>query len=288
LSRALHPNLAQVLQRSTAPSIRTRCDLLSVDVDVSTYLPPDTISHGFDNVADSQTFSPTLMDGYLRAASQISRLAVGDRHASATSTTYKIPRAASQMRRVDAPRWRRGGTSVVHVPGRRPLSPKASPYRPWAGWRAATPRPPTTWNGRVLVNGERVAISTSTRMSGPIKNGLSWSRRCTQRPPQQVTAAFIRLDGPVDDLLIPLERTLADVSTAGASRCCRTCATSSLSDRITGVDAQPPEDFLVPTAKAGRCAAGIIRRLTTGLVPVARGPPGCDEVHEQGRRPAAP
>ena len=75
-------------------------DLLNLDVDVSTYLPPDTISHGFDNVADAQTFSPTLMDGYLRAASQISRLAVGDRNASATSATYKIPRAASQMRRV--------------------------------------------------------------------------------------------------------------------------------------------------------------------------------------------
>ena len=47
-------------------------DLLHLDLDVSTYLPPDTISHGFDNVADAQTFSPTLMDGYLRAASQIS------------------------------------------------------------------------------------------------------------------------------------------------------------------------------------------------------------------------
>jgi hypothetical protein len=33
---------------------------------------------------DVQTFSPTLMEGYLRAASQISRLAVGDRNASAT------------------------------------------------------------------------------------------------------------------------------------------------------------------------------------------------------------
>ena len=90
-------------------------DLLNVDVDVTSYLPPDTISHGFDNVADAQSFSPTLMDGYLRAASQISRLAIGDRQASATSTTYKIARAASQNRRVDgAPMGTRGGTSVVH------------------------------------------------------------------------------------------------------------------------------------------------------------------------------
>ncbi len=87
-----------------------------MDVDVTPYLPPDTISHGFDNVADSQTFSPTLMDGYLRAASQISRLAVGDRSASATSATYRISRSASQMRHVDgAPMGTRGGLSVIHT-----------------------------------------------------------------------------------------------------------------------------------------------------------------------------
>ena len=56
------------------------------------------------------------MEGYLRAASQISRLAVGDRNASADVGTYKIPRTASQMRHVDgAPIGTRGGISVVHV-----------------------------------------------------------------------------------------------------------------------------------------------------------------------------
>src|SRR5262245_37325914 len=53
-------------------------DLLAVDLDVSAYLPPDTISQGFDNVADAQSFSPALMEGYLRAASQVTALAVGD------------------------------------------------------------------------------------------------------------------------------------------------------------------------------------------------------------------
>ncbi len=62
-------------------------DLLAVDVDVNAYLPADTLSDGFDNIADSQTISSTLMEGYLRAASQISRLAVGDRNASPTSAT---------------------------------------------------------------------------------------------------------------------------------------------------------------------------------------------------------
>ena len=115
---ALHPNPGwrpfQRLNRvEYAAAVR---DLLGLDVDVSAYLPPDTMSAGFDNVADVQTFSPQLMQGYLRAASQISRLAVGDRNASATSATYKIPHSRSQMAQVPgAPLGTRGGTSVVHV-----------------------------------------------------------------------------------------------------------------------------------------------------------------------------
>ena len=41
-------------------------DLLGLDVDIEAYLPPDTISDGFDNVADAQGFSPTVLEGYLR------------------------------------------------------------------------------------------------------------------------------------------------------------------------------------------------------------------------------
>jgi Protein of unknown function (DUF1587). len=43
-------------------------DLLDLDVDVNAFLPPDTLSAGYDNIADVQTFSATLMEGYLRAA----------------------------------------------------------------------------------------------------------------------------------------------------------------------------------------------------------------------------
>ena len=96
-------------------------DLVGIDVDVTAFLPPDTISRGFDNVADVQSFSPTLMESYLRAASQISRLAVGDRNASPTSVTYKIGRTGV----ADAPRRRRADGHArrhvrrAHLPGRR-------------------------------------------------------------------------------------------------------------------------------------------------------------------------
>src|SRR5438093_9073677 len=70
-------------------------DLLALDVDVNAFLPPDTVSAGFDNIADVQLFSPTVLDGYLRAASRISSLALGDRNASPSEATYNVPRTQS-------------------------------------------------------------------------------------------------------------------------------------------------------------------------------------------------
>ena len=91
-------------------------DLLDLDVDVEAYLPPDTISDGFDNVADAQGFSPTVLEGYLRAASAISSLAVGDVKAAPTEANYKVPRTANQMRQVEgAPFGTRGGIAVTHI-----------------------------------------------------------------------------------------------------------------------------------------------------------------------------
>ena len=90
--------------------------LLGLEVDVTAFLPADTISDGFDNVADVQTFSPTLMEGYLRAASRIAMLAVGDPESTATQATFKLPKTASQMDRVEgAPPGTRGGISAEHI-----------------------------------------------------------------------------------------------------------------------------------------------------------------------------
>jgi len=52
-------------------------DLLAVEIDPSAILPPDTASGGFDNIADVQAVSPTLISAYLRGAASVSRLAVG-------------------------------------------------------------------------------------------------------------------------------------------------------------------------------------------------------------------
>ena len=98
-------------------------DLLGVTVDPAEWLPDDRISGGFDNIADEQTLSPTLMDAYLAAASAVARRAVGDRDAATSSTTYTNPPNVSQHeweRAPGAPFGTRGGISVLHAfPGRR-------------------------------------------------------------------------------------------------------------------------------------------------------------------------
>jgi cytochrome c553 len=197
-------------------------ELLGIDVDVTAFLPPDTISHGFDNVADVQTFSPTLMESYLRAASQISRLAIGDRTASATSVTYKIGRTLSQMRHVDgAPMGTRGGISVVHTfPADGDYVIKISLHNePLGGVYGRTTMATLDIKEQVevSVNGERAALlDLNTRMSETDPaNGLDIKTPPihVSAGPQRISAAFIqRFDGPFDDLLVPLDNTLADVS----------------------------------------------------------------------------
>src|SRR5262249_22047887 len=49
-------------------------DLLALDVNAGDYLPLDAKSANFDNIADAQLLSPTLMQSYLTAAAEISRL----------------------------------------------------------------------------------------------------------------------------------------------------------------------------------------------------------------------
>jgi mono/diheme cytochrome c family protein len=91
-------------------------DLLGLDIEAGDYLPLDTKSANFDNIADAQLLSPTVMQGYLTAAAEISRLAVGDRSATAREVSFLIPRTTSQREQVEgAPFGTRGGLAVTHT-----------------------------------------------------------------------------------------------------------------------------------------------------------------------------
>ncbi|PWU01225.1 MAG: hypothetical protein C5B51_23305, partial [Terriglobia bacterium] len=90
-------------------------DLLALDVDAASLLPPDDAAYGFDNIADLLGVSPVLLERYLSAAWKISSLAVGDPKTPAAVQTYRIPPELSQYSHIDGlPVGTRGGTVITH------------------------------------------------------------------------------------------------------------------------------------------------------------------------------
>jgi hypothetical protein len=189
-------------------------DLLGIDVDVSVFLPLDTKSANFDNIADVQMPSATVMEGYLRAAGQISRLALGDPNAEIGSAIYRVPRIASQKEQVEgAPIGTRGGLSVVHnFPADGEYVFHLMPYAAVEG--EVFGRPHGTEQLEIAIDGERVALLTVDRwMTEAEPTGLNIRTDSIHvtAGPKRVSVAFLRqFEGPVDDLIRPIDHTLAD------------------------------------------------------------------------------
>jgi mono/diheme cytochrome c family protein len=89
-------------------------DLLDLETDVTTLLPPDDSARGFDNVAGSLTISPTLLEAYTTAATRVARMAVGF-WKTPTEATYLAPGDTSQNHHLEGlPLGTRGGMLVRH------------------------------------------------------------------------------------------------------------------------------------------------------------------------------
>jgi mono/diheme cytochrome c family protein len=91
-------------------------DLLALEVDVRTLLPGDDADqHGFDNMADVLTVSPSLLERYMGAARKITRLALG-RPVGLTGDTFRVPRMLFQDGRMseDLPFGSRGGFATAY------------------------------------------------------------------------------------------------------------------------------------------------------------------------------
>jgi hypothetical protein len=254
---------------------RTVKDLLALDVDVTAFLPPDTISQGFDNVADVQAFSPSLMEGYLRAASRVTALAVGDAAAEATEARYRIPKTASQLQRVEgAPFGTRGGLSVVHTfPADGDYVFRMELHGNACGFLFGGPA-----SGEQLelsIDGVRKALIDIDPRMGDVTTGLS-----LKTPPirvaagaRRMTAAFIqRFDGPVNDLIAPIDHTLADTQIGVAYGITTLPHLKDVSvvgpQRVTGVSdtASRRKIFTCRPASAADerpCATQIVKNLAT-------------------------
>jgi hypothetical protein len=71
-------------------------DLLDLEVDATTLLPPDDTAYGFDNNAEALVSSPLLIDQYLSAAGKIAALAVGDPEVGPSAQIFRFRQDASQ------------------------------------------------------------------------------------------------------------------------------------------------------------------------------------------------
>jgi hypothetical protein len=211
-----HPNpgrpaLHRLNRTEYANSIR---ELLGVEVDVSPLLPADDMSHGFDNMADVLTVSPTLMEGYIRAAGRISREAVGDTKALPLTTTYQIPRVLNQMRHIEGtPFGTRGGIAIVHD------FPADGEYIFKLGFYYSPTGPLFGLNQgkgqqiEVAVNGERAALLDIDPAMKLANDGIKTPPIKIKAGPQRISASFIqKFDGPLEDEYEMVEQTLVDVS----------------------------------------------------------------------------
>jgi hypothetical protein len=114
---AAHANPGEVLlhrlnRAEYANAIR---DLLDLQIDPASLLPPDDSARGFDNIAGSLTISPTLLESYLTAATRIARMAVGFWKTPAEAV-YIAPADTSQTQRLEGlPFGTRGGMQVRHT-----------------------------------------------------------------------------------------------------------------------------------------------------------------------------
>ena len=195
-SRDPDPGARRFQRLNRAEYERVVRDLLALDIDAGRWLPADTYLGAFDNMADAQGLSPTLLEAYLRAATEVSRLAVGNPAAPSRSVKYTNPIDVSQHawdHLEGTPYGTRGGMVVAHdfqADGEYVFT-IGTLFGQGTGFQDVD----------LSIDGEGVAqlaLEHNGRSTVPIRTAPIFVR-AGQR---QVAAAFVRtIDGPYDDRL---------------------------------------------------------------------------------------
>ncbi|MFT5526431.1 MAG: hypothetical protein ACI9HK_004407, partial [Pirellulaceae bacterium] len=118
LQATSHPNPGRTptLRRLTRTEYQNAIrDMLSVEIDATTYLPEDSASHGFDNVTVTK-LSATLLSRYMTSAQKIARLAMGGDSRVPGGATVRIKADVTQEEHVAGlPLGTRGGTLIPYT-----------------------------------------------------------------------------------------------------------------------------------------------------------------------------
>jgi uncharacterized protein DUF1592/uncharacterized protein DUF1588/uncharacterized protein DUF1585/uncharacterized protein DUF1587/uncharacterized protein DUF1595 len=211
-----NPGVRTFQRLNRAEYARAIHDLLDLEVDAGSWLPLDTKSANFDNIADAQALSPTLLESYLNAAGAISRLAVGDRNAPPVDATYTNPGYLSQhpWDHVDgAPFGTRGGIVVEHA------FPADAEYVFEVSLVSGSFSKFEDID--ISIDGERVALLAYE--NGPAGGADGRGGRNIRTEPivvragqHKVAAAFVRrTDGPYEDLIRPHDWSFAGGGSGG-------------------------------------------------------------------------
>jgi hypothetical protein len=245
-------------------------ELLDLSVDSSRWLPLDTMSANFDNIADEQALSPTLLESYLNAAADISRMAIGDKSAPSVDSAYPNKTYASQhpWDHVEGtPYGTRGGMVVNHV------FPADGEYQFELTFSGGD-------NARfedvdLSIDNERVALVEYENGPQIAADGSGAAPMYTEpilvRAGQhKVAAAFVRrTDGPYEDLIRPHDWSFAGGGSGGGG----ITTLPHLHDVIirgplktTGISMTPSRKKIFscrPTSSAdeGACARQIVTRM---------------------------
>ena len=219
-----HPNpgratLHRLNRTEYANAVR---DLLGLEVDPAPLLPADDESYGFDDIADVLRTSPSLLERYMAASWNLSRLAVGDLNLGADTATYRAKPDLSQNGHMEGlPLGTRGGLAIRHY------FPLDGVYvlrvRLWRATADAIKGLEELHQVEISIDGQRVKLATiggkdeaelSYTNSG--KSALEIDARLTVKVPvkagpRTVVATFMAEGESQDDnILQPFERANLD------------------------------------------------------------------------------
>jgi hypothetical protein len=268
---------SRVFQRLNRPEYeRAVRDLLGVTVVAGDFLPLDTKSANFDNIADVQSISPTLVEAYLNAASAVSRIAVGDKSVVPIPVTYRQSPFVSQhpWDYVEgAPYGTRGGIVATHT------FPADGMYtfRVNVGGGIGTKFEDVD----VSIEGQQIALLhyekgvERTFASADAPQGADFIRAepvFVKAGQRKISAAFVRrTEGPYEDLIKPHEWSMASNGNASAG----TTAPPHIveisvigPEKVTGISENPSRKIVFscyPKTKAQEvpCATQIVNRFAT-------------------------